>query len=68
MARAGRHSRTDAAAEATALREPPLARTHRVWHNRRSMATRHDSHSAACTAALSSYGYAYAYPFAWRFS
>jgi len=32
------------------------------------MATRHDSHSAASTAALSSHGYAYAYPFAWRFS
>jgi hypothetical protein len=68
MVRAGRHGRTDAAAEATALREQPLAAAPAFWHNRRSMATRHDSHSAASTAALSSYGYAYAYPFAWRFS
>jgi len=32
------------------------------------MATRRDSHCAASTAALSSFGYAYAYPYAWRFS
>jgi hypothetical protein len=45
-----------------------LARPRPVCHNRASMATRHDSHSAASTAALSSFGYAYAYPYAWRFS
>jgi hypothetical protein len=32
------------------------------------MGNRLDSHTAASSAALSSFGYAYAYPFAWRFS
>jgi hypothetical protein len=32
------------------------------------MGNRLDSHTAASSVALSSFGYAYAYPFAWRFS
>jgi len=33
-----------------------------------SMGHRLDSTSSASSAALSRFGYAYAYPFAWRFS
>jgi len=32
------------------------------------MGRRPDSHTSASSAALSVFGYAYAYPFAWRFS
>ena len=39
-----------------------------VCHNAALMGHRLDSSSSASSAALSRFGYAYAYPFAWRFS
>jgi hypothetical protein len=50
------------------LRELRLAARKGVWHNRPLMGHRLDSSSSASRAALSRFGYAYAYPFAWRFS
>jgi hypothetical protein len=45
-----------------------LSRRSAVCHNPALMGHRLDSTPSASSAALSRLGYAYAYPFAWRFS
>jgi len=50
------------------MRGSALPPAPRLWHTQRHMGRRLDSATTASSAALSRYGYAYAYPFAWRFS
>jgi hypothetical protein len=53
---------------ATEGANPRLVTTGNVWHNPSRMGHRVDSATSASRAALSRFEYAYAYPYAWRFS
>jgi hypothetical protein len=50
------------------VRKPALSASPASDTLQRHMGRRLDSTSLASSAALSRFGYAYAYPFAWRFS